>query len=526
LFERTEGWPAAIYLVALSLQNREDRHAFIESFGGSNRYIVALLVEEVLADLPEETRNFLLRTSVLRRMTGTLCDAVVGRNGSGLLLRELAQSNLFVVPLGDGSEWYRYHHLFSDLLLYELRSSRPELVPTLHRRASEWLEEAGLFDPAIRHALAAADYEHARLLIARHWFKYVFAGQTVTVERWLEAFPEGFIGADAALALVKSWISALYGRREEAERFLKLAEGDSHNGRLPDGTASVKAGANMVRGVFGYRGVQSTLEAAQGIAALEPELTSPRAALLRFVLGGGLYFSGDTAQARKPLEEALDITKDGQPLLRMVLLSYLSFIATDEGHLEKAESLAREARALVYRFGLRKFPQSSLAHTALGRALEQRGKPEEAQKELEGGLSARRRLPGLSPWPTLLGLLALAQVNLAHGNRAAGRAVLAEARYTLEPFADDAGIFPELLERQERKLRARKPREGQLDGELTNRELDVLRLLNSELSTRQMAQNLYVATDTVRTHIKSIYRKLGVSSREEAVEEAHARDLL
>jgi LuxR family transcriptional regulator, maltose regulon positive regulatory protein len=157
--------------------------------------------------------------------------------------------------------------------------------------------------------------------------------------------------------------------------------------------------------------------------------------------------------------------------------------------------------------------------------LAERGKLEEAQKELESGISTRRRLPGLSPWPTLLGLLALAPVRAARGDRAGARAVLAEARDILEAFPD-AGIFPELLERQERRLRARKPREGQLDGKLTERELDVLRLLGGELSARQMAESLYVAPSTVRTQIKSIYRKLGVSSRGAAMHEAHARGLI
>ena len=132
----------------------------------------------------------------------------------------------------------------------------------------------------------------------------------------------------------------------------------------------------------------------------------------------------------------------------------------------------------------------------------------------------------MSPWPTLIGLLALAPVRAARGDRAGGRQALAEARAILEPFADDAGIFPELLERQERKLRARKPREGQLDEELTESELEVLRLLGGDLSTPQMAQSLYVAPSTVRTQVKAIYRKLGVSSRGEAVQEASAKGLI
>jgi LuxR family transcriptional regulator, maltose regulon positive regulatory protein len=179
----------------------------------------------------------------------------------------------------------------------------------------------------------------------------------------------------------------------------------------------------------------------------------------------------------------------------------------------------------VDRLRLSSVPQATLAPIALGFVLAERGELEEAETALEGALSVRRELPGLSPWPTLIGLLALASARLTRGDRGGGRAVLTEARTMLERYPD-AGILPELLERQERKLRRRKPREGQLDGELTQRELDVLRLLGSEFSTRQMAQSLYVAPSTVRTQIKSIYRKLGVSSRDEAVEEAHARGLI
>jgi LuxR family maltose regulon positive regulatory protein len=525
LLGRTEGWPAGIYLASLSLQNKEDKHAFVESFTGSNRYIVGLLGEEVLAGLPEEVRRFLLETSVLRTMTGPLCDAVTGGEGSARLLRELVRSNLFVVSLDEQDEWYRYHHLFSELLLYELKSSPPNLESTLRKRASAWLKDAGFVEEAIRQAIAAPDYERVELLIARHWYGHVFAGQTATVQRWLVSLPEEMFTQNAALALVKAWICALGGQREESARFLALAESIPHEGPLPDGTASVESGVAILRATFGYDGVQSTVEEARRAAELEPGESSPWAALVRFGLGSGLYLSGETSQARNPLEEALALTEDGQRLVRIVTLSFLSFVAADEGHLEEAESCARAAQALVERLRPYRIPQTSLASIALGRVLAERGRLEEAQTELESALSARRRLSGLSPWPTLIGLLALASVRTARGDRAGGRAVLAEVRAILEVYPD-AGIFPELAEREERKLRARRPRDGQLDGELTGRELDVLRLLGGELSTRLMAQSLYVAPSTVRTQVKSIYRKLGVTSRGDAVEEAHARGLI
>jgi LuxR family maltose regulon positive regulatory protein len=525
LLERTEGWPAGIYLASLSLRMREDKHTFIASFGGTNRYVVDLLGEEVLAGLREELREFLLMTSVLEKMTGPLCDAVVGREDSALLLRELARSNLFVVPLDEQSEWYRYHHLFSELLLYELKSSQPDLVATLRKRASMWLEGAGFFEGAIRQAIVAADYERVGVLITRHWYAYVSAGQTATVEGWLESLPEGPTAHDAAVLLVRAWICILSGRSEDGERLLRLAESIPYEGPLPDGTASVEAGVAILRAVFGLGGVRNTLEAARRAIAFESEQTSQRAALIRFGLGSSLYLSGETSQARKLFEDVVELTRTGQPLLQMVSLSYLSIVATDEGRQEEAESLARRAGTLVVRFGLQGVPQSSWAPIALGYVLAKQGEVVEAQTELERGLSSRMSLPGMSPWPTLIALLALARVRSERGDRGGAREMLSEARTILERYPD-AGIFPELLERQERKLRTRKAREGQLDGELTERELAVLSLLVGELSTSQIAQSLYVAPSTVRTHVKSIYRKLGVSSRKDAVLEAGVKRLV
>jgi LuxR family maltose regulon positive regulatory protein len=363
LFERTEGWPAGIYLAALSLQNKEDKRAFIASFGGSNRYIVDLLGEEVLAGLPEEVREFLLKTSVLRRMTGALCDAVVGREGSSQLLRELARSNLFILPLDEQGEWYRYHHLFCELLHYELKGSYPELVPILHERASVWSEGAGFFEGAIRQAIAAADHERVGLLVARHWFGYAVTGHSATVERWLESLPEGLTTQYASLVMVKAWICALSGRREEAKTLLELAESIPYEGPLPDGTASVESGVATIQAIFGFGGVQNMAEAARRAAALELDQTSPQAALVHLGLGFSWYCSGDITQARRILEEGLRLTRVDQPVLRIGMLSILSFTTGDKGHLEEAESLARKACALVDRFRLQGIPRSPLCHT-------------------------------------------------------------------------------------------------------------------------------------------------------------------
>ena len=190
-----------------------------------------------------------------------------------------------MVSLDEEGDWYRYHHLFSELLLYELRSSQPDLESTLRKRASVWLEDEGFFEAAIRQAIIAADYQRMRVLIARYWYGYVSAGQTATVERWLESLPEETIAQDAALALVKAWMCALGGQREESTRFLALAESIPYEGPLPDGTVSVESGVTILRATFGYGGVQSNVEAARRAAELEPGESSPWAALVRFALG-------------------------------------------------------------------------------------------------------------------------------------------------------------------------------------------------------------------------------------------------
>ena len=200
-------------------------------------------------------------------------------------------------------------------------------------------------------------------------------------------------------------------------------------------------------------------------------------------------------------------------------------MAAGERRPEEAESLAREALSLAARFGLRRMPQATWALVALGQALEEGGKVDEAQEVLEGVLSARREVPDLSPWPTPLVLLALARVRCTLGDRAAARKLLEEAREIVEAYPD-AGIFPDLIECQERELGKGSQRGPSPDGKLTDRERAVLRLFDGELSQRQIGENLFVSINTVKSHVKSIYRKLGVSSREEALERAREQALI
>jgi anti-anti-sigma factor len=248
LAERTEGWAAGLVLAGLSLRGRQDPSGFIASFHGDNRHVADFLGAEVLARQPDAIRTFLLRTSILERLAGPLCDAVLEADGSAGLLVELERSNLFLVPLDDHREWYRYHHLFAQLLRLELASREPVLLPILHQRAAAWHRQAGNLDEAIHHASAAGEFAQAASLIARHWLTYWRRGRRATVARWLDRLPEEAIMANPPVAYVAAWIRGYSGAsKQQTEAWLTAVEQGGDDGELPDGVSSLAFGANLAR---------------------------------------------------------------------------------------------------------------------------------------------------------------------------------------------------------------------------------------------------------------------------------------
>ena len=190
LAARTEGWAAGLQLAALSLRGQADVAGFVAAFTGSNRYVLDFLAEEVLERQSEQVRTFLLETSVLERLSGELCDAVTGRTGSQALLEQVERAGLFLVPLDEVRGWWRYHHLFADLLRARLQDEQPGRAAQLHRNAAAWYEEHGLADDAIRHAVAAGEMTWAARLIEQHFDAvYVLRGEGATIQRWLFGAP-------------------------------------------------------------------------------------------------------------------------------------------------------------------------------------------------------------------------------------------------------------------------------------------------------------------------------------------------
>ena len=218
-----------------------DREQFLSSFGGSNRHVVDYLTEVVLDSVDGDVRRFLLETSILRELSGPLCDAVTGREDSAAILDMLERSNLFVISLDDQRLWYRYHHLFGELLREQLTLTLPERVAGLHRAASGWFAGAGHLDEAIGHAIAAHDLEAAADLVVSGWASRVASGRLTTVLGWLETFPDGYVKHSAPLSVISAWVNGLLGHDAAARRSVEDMLAAGSPGPLPDGSSDRRA---------------------------------------------------------------------------------------------------------------------------------------------------------------------------------------------------------------------------------------------------------------------------------------------
>jgi LuxR family transcriptional regulator, maltose regulon positive regulatory protein len=523
LAERTEGWAAGLVLAGLSLRGRPDPSGFVAAFSGGDRHVADYLVAEVLERQPPELRAFLLRTSVLGRLSGPLCDAVLETQGSAARLRQLERSSLFVVPLDDHREWYRYHQLFADLLRLQLGAREPGLVPGLHRRAAAWHQAAGQIDEAIGHASAAGEFTQAGALIAQHWATHWLGGQRATVARWLKGLPDATILADPPVALIAAWSRGFGGgSKQETERWLAAAEDAGYEGPPPDGMSSQAFGAALARATLIFDDVGRALKAAH--RALELAGDQPaESSWAGSALGQALYLSGQAAEARPRLEDLVArVPASVQPYAVVTALAVLSLLAADQDD-PAAVSLARGAVAIADAEGVSFEPLSGIVYLALGRALERLGELAEAEVQLGRALELFEvDSMGLHH---ALALLVLASVRHGRGDLPGARALADQARELVEHFTDP-GVLPALLEQAETARGSRPRRPVQVAAPLTERELAVLRLLPTRLSTREIGRELSVSVTTIRSQVQSIYRKLETSSRVEAVAQARVLGLL
>jgi LuxR family maltose regulon positive regulatory protein len=518
LMERTEGWPAGMYLAALSLRGHPSPHAFVRQFSGNNRFIVDFLTQEVLGRQPRKIRQFLARTSVLGRFCAPLCDAVSESGNATEILDTLERENLFIVSLDDTRQWFRYHHLFAQTLRSLLIRTEPDIVPALHRNASAWHRQHGSADEAISHAVTAGDLTQATQLIASDWFAYVDSGQIATVRRWMRSIGDDQIAVTPLAAHCAAWAAVYSGDRQTARRWLPVMDAAEHEGPLPDGMRSLQSSAALLRSLYGFDGFRVTRESAATAVKLEDDPASPWYALARGALGFSLYMSGEPHAAKPLLREAAS-SQASPTLTHLAALSTLSLIALDAGRLTEAGELAEAACGLVRRDDLSPATSASLAYVAAGAVHAAQGRLDQARRELERVIESRRRVPGISPWSALEATLRLAQVLLGTGDRDGAAELASEARELLTALPDGAAAQQARLEALEHQLASRR-RPAPSAESLTDREAAVLRLLRSTLSLRDIGQEMFISPNTVKTHTQAIYRKLGVSTRREAVDRA------
>ncbi len=448
LGERTEGWAAGLQLAALSLQGRGDVTRFVEQFSGSHRFVLDYLTEEVLERQPEKLRRFLLETSILERLSGSLCDAVVGCTDSQQLLESVERANLFLIPLDAERRWWRYHHLFADLLRVNLMRQHPARVPELHRAAAGWYEQHRLPDDAIRHALAAGDADWAARLV-EEYLEEKRRAEGATLVSWLAALPREVIRRRPVLTLGQAYVALMTGRLDEVEPLLTVAEraferageraGEQRYepsvGRKDSILANVPAAIAIARaGLARQRGdperEYTFAQAALGQLTEQDELLRTVA---RYQVAFADWLSGRLAPAERALAEMFG----GRVVARRPDLALRA--AFDLGGVQQAQGRLGAAKR-TYQRGLEVVTQSGspvagMAHVGLAGVCYERDELVAAAEHVTVGIEQCRRLAYA---PALVaGLLTLARIRHVEGDGAAALAAVDEAEGVMPPGTID-----------------------------------------------------------------------------------------
>jgi LuxR family transcriptional regulator, maltose regulon positive regulatory protein len=529
LHERTEGWAAGLQLAGLSLRGREDHRQFIDSFAGDDQQIVDYLGFEVLDREPSDLREFMIQSSVLERLSGPLCAAVTCIPDSERLLRTLERENAFVVALDSKREWYRYHHLFAELLRHELERTRPGLVLDLHRRASEWYREADAIPEAIGHATAAGDFGDAIELIATHWYEFLQAGRQETVANWIDKLPPETVIHDPNLCLTKAWLGVNSGRLDEVDRWVDAAGYAAAEASDPGELPPLESGVASLRAIHRYMSGNVSAAVAAGRHALELERggdASPWRPVGCPVFGLSLHWHGEHDRASRTLIEAVRIARaNGNHLAAMHASGGLAAIALERGDAASAHACATDAIALAEEHELSEHWASSLSLAVRGQLLDETDDLEAAEQLLVRAAELAQR--GVASIEIAYTLLALAGIRHRLSRHDEARRIYEEARQAVAK-CEDPGVLNERLARAERRTRsALPPRPGRASSQaLSEAELSVMRLLRSELSQREIAGELHLSFNTIKTHTRSIYRKLGVAERAEAISRARELSLI
>jgi LuxR family transcriptional regulator, maltose regulon positive regulatory protein len=517
LTERTEGWLAGLSLALLVLREQDDPTSFVLEFSGDSRLVFDYLASDVLAGVDPDVRDFMLRSSVLDRVSAPLCDAVLERADSAAVIAEIERENLFLVALDETGLEYRYHNLFATVLRRELEATAPLSVGPLHERASRWYEEHGDVEHAIEHAIASRDAARASALIMGVAVQLLSAGRMATVNRWfgLLSWPEAM--ADRELAAMRALSARLSGLgRDVVERWLAVAEDGPDYGPLANGITSISSVVAMVSSAYLSRGIADAEQSARLVLDVEPSGSVWRYAGL-VPLGQALYLAGRNEDARVPLDEARKLPGANQRATTILALAYLALIELAAGDVEAATSLAERALATANEIGHASTPAAGNAHMALGCVLMRGTDLRSALEHLERAVTLTSS-DVASHWHAHA-LLHLAAARHRMGESDSARDALARARAELDELPD-VGMLGELYHETDEAIHRPARREGYLGQDLSAAESRILTRLLEGLSVTEVAHELWLSPNTVKTHRRGIYRKLGVTTRDELMARA------
>ena len=494
LVARTEGWPAVLQLAGLSLVGRPDASRYVHEFAATHRFVLDFITEEVLARLDPEVRDFLLRTSVLDRLTGPLCDALTGRTDGQAMLEQIERSNLLLVPLDDERRWYRYHRLFADLLRARLAVEHPTELARLHLCAADWYEREGAVGEAVEHALRSGDAHRARDLIASASPEYIHHAEFATLRGWLDRLPAGAVRSDLLLSTFGAYALALAGQANGVD------------GRLADAEAALPAA-----GAAGEPMADTVPVHIAIIRSVVARLEHDPAAAVAHAERAVLLVPHDLSPERAAL-----IVGDAQAMLGHALL--------DAGELDRAIAAYRTARPLLHLVG-NTLGEADITRN-LARVEMRRGRLAAALTACDEALSDAADGSGVDmpAWAPVH----LARAEVLERMGGAGAIGAAEQAIELARHSGDVVTMREaraVLERASTRRPTRPPGSGLVEP-LTERELEVLRLVAAGRSNRQIAAELYLALGTVKTHVHTIAGKLGAANRVEAIVRARGLGLL
>jgi LuxR family transcriptional regulator, maltose regulon positive regulatory protein len=525
LRRRTEGWPAALFLAALWLRDVEDPQRAVREFGGNHRFVADYLSSEVIGSLDDDARSFLLRACVLGRFTAELCDGVLGRSDSAAILAELERSNLFVLRL-EREGWYRIHSLFAEFAVHELASLEPGAAEEIHQLAAKWLRSRARPVEAIEHASAAGDHELVAQILVEHQVAAYRTGRARTLLRWMRTLPDEQFIEHPELAVGAATVAATIGQTTlEQRRFLQLARRArvEHPERL---TPYVGAMEEMVSALTVDGGVTRAL--VHGRRAVELARAGADDVLVA-ALGSyarAAYFAGELDQAWTAALRAVEHPDaEHRPPGHCLARSTLALVAIERGQIAAARVQAERAKSIVGRIGISRTWLGANASAALGSVLAHEGAHAEAERELAYAEHFFRDEVATVHHAWLLVLLA--GVRCRRGRLDEAEATLRSAQQALAGLAD-SGRVPSIAAEVERELAVARRRAsgGEMLDAPSDAELAVLRLLATDLSAREIGEELFLSPNTIRSHTRALYRKLGVNSRAEAVARAGTLGLL